>query len=179
MSHAEITRRHFMQFAAGASGLCLGLPALAAQTSERSLTLLNLHTGESLRSIYWADGQAVASELAALNKLLRDHRTGDVHPIDIGVLDILWTLRQAVESSAAYEVISGYRSPRTNAKLNAANRGVAKRSLHMQGRAIDVRLTGTDTFELKKAALALRAGGVGYYRKSDFVHLDTGRFRTW
>lgn len=179
MTYPNLTRRRFMHYAAGATGLCLGFPAPAGQDGDRSLTLHNLHTGESLRSTYWVEGHAVEQELAALNRLLRDHRTGEVYPIDIGVLDILWTLQRAVDSSAAYEVISGYRSPKTNAKLNAAGRGVAKRSLHMQGRAIDVRLVGTDTLDLKRAAIGLKAGGVGYYRKSDFVHLDTGRFRTW
>jgi len=179
MAYETLTRRRFMQFTAGASGLCLGLPALSAQSDKRSLTLHNLHTGEALRSTYWTDGQVDLQEMAALSRLLRDHRTGDVHPIEIGVLDILWTLQQAVGNSTAYEVISGYRSPKTNAKLKAVNRGVAKRSLHMLGRAIDVRLPGTKTSALKNAAISLRAGGVGYYRKSDFVHLDTGRFRTW
>jgi uncharacterized protein YcbK (DUF882 family) len=99
--------------------------------------------------------------------------------MDTGLLDLLHQLRRLTDSRGHYEVISGYRSPATNARLRQNGNGVAKRSLHMQGRAIDVRLVGVDTARLRDAAVSLRAGGVGYYARSDFVHVDTGRFRTW
>lgn len=174
-----VDRRRFLQTVGGATGLLCSAPVLSKQPHERTLRLRNLHTGEYLASTFWSVDRPNEAEMAALSRLLRDHRSGDVHPIDIGVIQMLWTLQQAVGNNAAYEVISGYRSPKTNAALNKKSKGVAKRSLHMQGRAIDVRLPGTKTSDLKEAAIGLRAGGVGYYAKSDFVHLDTGRFRTW
>lgn len=174
----QISRRRLLQFAGGAILLACA-PASAAAGRERIVKLRNLHTGESLKSTYWVDDQVNEAEMAALSSLLRDHRTGEVHAIDVGVVHILWTLQRLVDNAAAYEVISGYRSPATNARLNAKNKGVAKRSLHMQGRAIDVRLPGTELRLLRDAAIELGQGGVGYYARSDFVHLDTGRFRTW
>jgi uncharacterized protein YcbK (DUF882 family) len=179
MKPALLSRRDFFPYLGGLAGLMVSWPSLAASAPERTLAMRNLHTGEFLRATYWADGGVQAAELDALNRLLRDHRSGEVYPVDTGLLDILWKLQRVVGSERPYEVISGYRSPATNAKLSAKSRGVAKRSLHMQGRAIDVRLPGTRTLELKKAAIALKRGGVGYYAESDFVHLDTGRFRTW
>jgi uncharacterized protein YcbK (DUF882 family) len=126
-----------------------------------------------------AGGAHASDGLAALNRFLRDHRTGDIHPIDPGLLDILADLHAAVGASGAFHVISGYRSPRTNAALRERSRGVAAGSLHVEGRAIDVRLDGVDCSVLRDAAISLRRGGVGYYAASDFVHLDTGRVRTW
>jgi uncharacterized protein YcbK (DUF882 family) len=117
--------------------------------------------------------------LEYVNGYLRDFRTGESHNIDRDLLDQLYVLQQSVDSSGVFEVISAYRSPKTNAKLRNKSNGVAKKSLHMQGRAIDVRLTDVSTGNLRKAALAMKAGGVGYYKKSNFLHLDTGRFRTW
>ena len=110
---------------------------------------------------------------------LRDHRTGDVHPIDPQLLDLLTHLQQSVDSARAFEVISGYRSPKTNAMLASNSGGVARKSLHMQGMAIDIRLPGKRLKDLRAAALSLEAGGVGYYPSSDFVHVATGRVRSW
>jgi uncharacterized protein YcbK (DUF882 family) len=117
--------------------------------------------------------------LDRIKRLLRDFRTEQIHPIDPALLDLLYALTVATPSQGCFEVISGYRSAATNAMLRRNSQGVAKRSLHMQGRAIDVRLSDLDTTALRKAALALKAGGVGYYRRSNFVHLDTGRPRSW
>jgi uncharacterized protein YcbK (DUF882 family) len=179
MKRTLLSRRRFIGFAGGLTGLIAGWPGYAMCRQERTVALKNLHTGEYLRATYEADGRIQEAEMDALNRLLRDHRTGDVYPIDVGVIATLWLLQKTVENRGTYEVISGYRSPATNAHLNAKSKGVAKRSLHMQGRAIDVRLPGTKSNDLRKAAVALRRGGVGYYAKANFVHLDTGRFRTW
>jgi len=152
---------------------------LADTRSERILSVAHTHTGERLTVPYFADGTYLPAGLARLDTLLRDHRTGDVHPIDPALFDILNDLRLATNARQPFQVISGYRSPKTNAHLRSDGRGVAKRSLHMDGRAIDVRLADVKSSVLRDAALELRRGGVGYYRTSDFVHVDTGRFRTW
>lgn len=178
-----MTRRTFLQGIAVA-GATLAAPAVMAKAvaplAERRLSFYNLHTGENLSATYWADGAYVEEELAAINRLLRDHRSGEVSAIDRKLLDRLYSLQQQLGKSGSYQVISGYRSPTTNARLQkASNGGVAKRSLHMQGRAIDIRLPGVELKHLRQVALNQKAGGVGYYPKSNFVHLDTGRTRFW
>ncbi len=177
-----ISRRTFLQgvAVAGATLVAPAAMARALQGGERRLSFYNLHTGEHLTTAYWADGAYLEDELAAVNRLLRDHRSGDISPIDRKLLDRLYGLQQQLGSNGTYHVISGYRSPVTNAKLQqASNGGVAKRSLHMQGRAIDIRLPGIELKHLRQAALSQKAGGVGYYERSNFVHLDTGRTRFW
>lgn len=177
-----LSRRRFLSACAGsAAALWLAHPArvVAAPSGKRSLSLLNLHTDERLRVAYWVDGTYDHVALADLAHLLRDHRAEERHPIDPGLLDQLHRLQQQVGPRREIHVISGYRSPRTNASLRQASSGVAKRSLHMQGRAIDIRMPRVETEELYRAARALRGGGVGLYRKSRFVHLDTGRVRFW
>lgn len=174
-----ISRRHFLRSAV-AAGTALALPSVAfSAMPERRLDLYNLHTGERLQATFWADGAYVKEELASIDHLLRDHRTGEVAHIDSGLLERLYGLQQSLHAGRAFHVISGYRSPKTNASLRSNSNGVAKRSLHMQGRAIDIRLPGVDTGSLRKAALAQQAGGVGYYPKSGFIHIDTGRTRFW
>lgn len=177
-----VSRRHFLgACAATAATLWLAHPAqaVAALRGRRSLSLLNLHTDERLRVAYWVDGSYDHVALADLAHLLRDHRADERHPIDPGLLDQLHRLQQQVGPRREIHVISGYRSPETNASLRQVSNGVAKRSLHMQGRAIDIRVPRVETEELYRAARALRGGGVGLYRKSRFVHLDTGRVRSW
>jgi uncharacterized protein YcbK (DUF882 family) len=175
------TRRGFLRGLAGLSVLAAAAPTrlLAHDRSERILSFAHTHTGERLTVPYFADGEYLAEGLARLEHLLRDHRTGDEHVIDPALLDLLNDLQLSTGTDKPFEVISGYRSPKTNAKLRSAGRGVAKRSLHMDGKAIDVRLADVTSSVLRDAALELRRGGVGYYRRSDFVHVDTGRFRTW
>ncbi|HEU5283390.1 MAG TPA: DUF882 domain-containing protein [Burkholderiales bacterium] len=154
-------------------------PALAiAPSTVRSLSFYHTHTDERLRVTYHAGGAYLRDALTRIDAFLRDFRTGESHPIDQGLLDVLFSLSSILDGSV-FEVISGYRSPVTNARLVASSAGVSKNSLHMEGRAIDVRLGGVDTRLLRAAAVELRAGGVGYYPESDFVHLDTGRPRTW
>jgi uncharacterized protein YcbK (DUF882 family) len=116
---------------------------------------------------------------ATINQLLRDFRSGEVHPIDPQLLDILYVLRGQVDSRAPFEIISAFRSPATNEMLAHNSSGVARSSLHLSGRAIDIRLPGVATANLRDASMRLRAGGVGYYRDSDFIHVDTGRVRYW
>jgi uncharacterized protein YcbK (DUF882 family) len=178
----RLPRRQAIKAMAGAAAAAVVWPArvLGAGIREpRAVELVHTHTHEQLSLTVPALGAHASDGLAALNRFLRDHRTGDVHPIDPGLLDILADLHAAVGASGAFHVISGYRSPRTNAALRERSRGVAAGSLHVEGRAIDVRLDGIDCSVLRDAAISLCRGGVGYYASSDFVHLDTGRFRTW
>jgi uncharacterized protein YcbK (DUF882 family) len=145
----------------------------------KRIALYNLHTDERLDIEYFREGAYSPESLARLQTLLRDFRTGDAHPIDPKLLDTLVDVAARLGAPAEYSVISGYRSPQTNAQLHALSPGVAQHSLHMQGRAIDVRMTGVDCTVLAAGARDLKRGGVGYYRASDFVHMDTGDFRTW
>ena len=150
----------------------------AAFEAPRALDFLHTHTDEKLSVVYFDKGAYVPDALRAVENLLRDFRTGESHPIDAQLLDILHTLRTAV-GGGTFQVISAYRSPTTNATLAGKSNGVARNSLHMLGKAIDVRLGSRDTAQLRDAAIALARGGVGYYPASDFVHLDTGRVRRW
>ncbi|MBS1111249.1 MAG: Peptidase [Anaeromyxobacteraceae bacterium] len=178
-----ISRRRFL---AGLGALA-GALALAPTRSlaspelhgERVLSLVHTHTGERLSLPYWGDGSYLAGNLSRVDSFLRDFRTGERHAIDPALLDQLHLLRLATGSGAPFQVISGYRSPQTNAALRAGGGGQASRSLHMQGRAIDVRLADVRSSVLRDAALELGLGGVGFYRTQDFVHVDTGPVRHW
>jgi uncharacterized protein YcbK (DUF882 family) len=141
----------------------------------------NIHTGEKLKVEYWTKGRYLPDALAEVNHLLRDFRTGHVHPIAPQLLDLLVMVRSRLETAEPVSIISGYRSPATNAMLRGEHEhsGVATKSLHMQGMAIDIRILGRSLAALHTAALAERAGGVGYYPQSDFVHVDVGRVRSW
>ncbi|GAB4297661.1 MAG: DUF882 domain-containing protein [Thiohalomonadaceae bacterium] len=174
----SLPRRRILSLGMGAALALLSGPALAIR-GERRLAFNNLHTGEALHTVYWQDGRYVAEGLAAINHLLRDHRSGEAGNMEPALLDLLYRLQQRVGLARPYDVISGYRSPQTNAQLRQHSNGVAQNSLHMAGRAIDVRLPGEALRHLWHAARELRAGGVGYYPRSDFIHLDTGPFRTW
>ncbi len=145
----------------------------------KTLSFHNLHTGENLRTEFWAEGQFIPEALGQINRVLRDHRTNEISTIDPTLLDLLHALQRKIETQETFHVISGYRSPASNAKLRAQSGGVANRSLHMSGKAIDIALPGTRLTDLRRAALSLRAGGVGYYPASGFVHVDTGRVRQW
>jgi uncharacterized protein YcbK (DUF882 family) len=180
-SRRKPSRRHLLKgFAAAVAAAAMPRGRVLASGREpRDVAFVHTHTHERLALTYFADGSYDAESLAALNWFLRDHRTGDQHPIDPALFDILHDLRVATGAAAPYQVISGYRSPRTNGMLREHGRGVATGSLHMQGRAIDVRLADVRSSALRDAAISLRRGGVGYYAASDFVHIDTGRFRMW
>ena len=161
----------------GATGLVGQARSQAA--AARRIALSSLHTGEHLEIEYFRDGNYVPEALAAIDVLLRDFRTGDRHAIDPKLMDYLVDVALRLGLDPLFSVISGYRSPQTNARLRERSTGVAQHSLHLEGRAIDVRLAGVDCAGLAAQALGLKRGGVGYYRASDFVHLDTGAFRTW
>ncbi len=171
-------RRHMLATSAAAlAGLCL---APAAHANEpRALTFYHTHTGERLRVTYAANGRYLPSALDEIDHFLRDFRTGDVHRIDPQLLDILHELRRRAGGRGTYEIISAYRSPKTNEMLRSRSNGVATRSLHMQGKAIDVRLVDAPLERLRKEALSMQAGGVGFYPASAFIHVDTGRVRQW
>lgn len=175
-------RRSFLKSSVAIAS-ALGLPSLAraavAAPHERSLRFYNTHTGETLRSVFWADGDFIPAALQDINRLLRDHRSNTVAPIDRELLLLLDKVSSQFGSNNVIHVISGYRSPETNRQLALASGGVAKHSLHLEGKAVDVRLPGRDLASLRKAALAQHRGGVGYYPDSQFVHLDTGRVRAW
>jgi len=175
-------RRRFLAAGAGIAAGLTAAPALARvhpAAAQRSLAFYNLHTGEHLKATYFADNGYVKHGLKEINHLLRDFRTGQVHPIDARLLDLLYVLQHKLAARQPFHVISGYRSPKTNAMLRAQSSGVARHSLHMDGMAIDIRLPGRSLAHLHRAALALRAGGVGYYPQSNFVHVDVGRVRHW
>ena len=179
MKMPDFSRRSFIKLALCA-GAYVATPRLAlADRAPRALSFYNLHTGESLKLAYSENGSYIPSAMEALNHFMRDYRTGDVHPIDPSLFDQLYALQRRVGTPSAYHVISGYRSPKTNQMLHTHSDGVANHSMHLEGRAIDIRLEGTDLAILHKAALSMNAGGVGYYPASDFIHLDTGRVRQW
>lgn len=165
--------------AAGVAASLLVLPVNAAPNDQRSLSFYHTHTGQELTVVYSVNGAYVDSELHRVNEFLGDFRNGASVEMDPELLDILYDLRESVGSTGTYEVISAYRSPETNDMLRKRSSGVASKSQHLLGKAIDVRLRGTETLALRDAALALERGGVGYYRKSDFIHVDTGRVRRW
>lgn len=148
-------------------------------SSHRSLAFQNPHTGDKLSLTYFEKGRYLTDALAEINFLLRDYRTGDVHEIDPSLLDQLYDLKQMLGLSQPFGVISGYRSPLTNARLHAEQAGVANNSFHIHGRAVDIRLERFDLRRIHNAAIAMHRGGVGYYPESNFIHLDTGTFRTW
>ena len=151
-----------------------------APLEERHLDLYNTHTRETLNVVFKKGSDYVPEALEALKKILRDRRNGEMHEMDPRLFDQLFDLARAAGVEPSYEIISGYRSPESNDKMAARpGSGVAKKSLHMQGRAIDVRLRKCSCARLRDLALAAKQGGVGYYEKSDFVHIDTGNFRTW
>ena len=166
----------------GAAALAMGFgrPDKAlADVAPRSASLLNLHTGERFTGVYFENGRYVADALAEGMRVLRDWRTGEEHVIEPELFDILHGVRTRLETNRPFQVISGYRSPRTNAALHAKSSGVASNSQHTLGKAVDVRLDGVELRHVRKAALDLGAGGVGYYPQSNFVHVDTGRVRQW
>lgn len=176
------SRRRFVLHASAPVALALfGLSPRQAEAAvrERSLVLRHLHTGESLRTVYHADGRYLPEALRAATYLLRDWRLNLTRAVDPPLLDLLWGLRRRLGTTEPVQVLCGYRSPATNAMLRRENRGVARNSLHMRAMAIDLRVPDRRLSDLRAAAVGLRGGGVGYYPASDFVHVDTGAVRYW
>jgi len=151
------------------------------ESDERQLSFYHTHTGKRLNVVYSRDGAYIPSALEEINRFLFDFRTGDAAQMDPELLDLIYDVRAELGSDGTYQVVSAYRSPKTNKMLRgrSKNTGVAKKSQHLLGKAIDVRLEGIATAKLRDTALAMRRGGVGYYEASDFVHMDTGRPRSW
>jgi len=178
------TRRRLLK-----TGMALTLAGLGARpafalvnpidTGVRELDFYNLHTGESLKTAYWEKGEYVQEALTDINHILRDYRNNEILPIKSHLLDLLHQLRLKLDTTQPIQIISGYRSPASNALLAAHSDGVAKSSLHMQGMAADIHIESVSLTHLHRAALELQGGGVGYYPSSNFVHVDVGRMRTW
>jgi uncharacterized protein YcbK (DUF882 family) len=145
----------------------------------KMLSFEHTHTGDKLKLTYFEQGIYIKDALQEINYLLRDYHTDDIHSIDTALLDQLFDLKQTLGINKPFHIVSGYRSPFTNAQLRKHSHGVAEHSFHMQGRAIDIRVEGVPTRTIRNAALAMAQGGVGYYPHNNFVHLDTGEFRTW
>jgi uncharacterized protein YcbK (DUF882 family) len=161
-------------------GSSSGRAAESSSLQEHHLRLYHTHTGERIDIVYRRGDQYIPEAEAQLDHFLRDHRTGDVKHYDPHVFDILSDLAAAVgHPSAEIEIICGYRTPWSNELLRSRSAGVAKNSQHVMAHAIDIRIPGVDTLALRNAALALGRGGVGYYPRSQFVHVDTGRVRAW
>jgi uncharacterized protein YcbK (DUF882 family) len=180
----SVSRRRFLATAAMAAPVLL-VPGLASaegagnMAPTRVLSFVHTHTSERLTLEYFTRGRYLPDALAELNRLLRDFRTGDITAIDPNLFDLLHQLQVRTGATRPYQVISGYRSPATNAALRQRSEGVASGSLHMSGRAIDIRVDDVPLSRLRDSALDLRLGGVGYYPGSNFVHVDTGRVRRW
>jgi uncharacterized protein YcbK (DUF882 family) len=186
----HVSRRVFLStVAAGVPLLGLARPVSAlpfdtagpalGDAATRALHFAHTHTGERLTVEYYTSGSYLPDALDTVNHFLRDFRTGEVHDIDAGLLDLLHHLTTLTGTSRPYQVISGFRSPLTNAMLRQRSEGVAAGSLHMKGQAIDVRLADIPLPKLRSAAVSVRRGGVGFYPASNFVHVDTGRVRAW
>ena len=181
----QVNRRGFIKLGFLATVAATFEPACAIASvtqnlnPKKNLSFFNTHTGEHLDVCYCQDGVYRPAALNRIKNILRDHRTGDIKAIDTRVLDILYTLSRRLDTPGPFHIISGYRSPATNAALHQRSPGVATRSFHTQGMAIDFRVPGCKTNTVHATAVNLRAGGVGYYPESDFVHVDCGPVRCW
>jgi uncharacterized protein YcbK (DUF882 family) len=191
-THDKLSRRRLLKtgvLAAAAAIVPIGADAalraiepanfILQPAAMRALSLYNVHTGESLKTIYFENGRYVQGALLEVNYFFRDFRANLVKPIDPQLLDLLHRIHRALDTSEPFNLISGYRSPATNAWLAGQSEGVAHHSLHMYGMASDVDVQGRSLVLLQAVALAMRGGGVGYYPRSDFVHVDIGRVRRW
>ena len=174
-----LTRRRVLGAAAAVSAAAFVRPAPAISFAPRSVSLYNTHTGEWVRTVYWADGHYIREAVRDINWVLRDHHSDEVRPMNAGILDLLGMLRGRLDCHDPFLVICGYRSPTTNHRMYMRGDGVAANSYHIKGMAIDLRVERRELSQVCGAALSLRSGGVGYYPRSDFVHVDCGPVRTW
>ena len=174
-----VDRRGFLGIGAGIIATAIAPAALAVPAPIRNLSLLNLHTGERARVDYWLDGAFDGDALSTLDQVLRDHRSGEVLDMSRELYGALSILDQTLGGGQTFHVISGYRSPSSNAALRRSSNGVAKKSFHMRGMAVDIRVPGVPLKTLHRAARSLKVGGVGKYAKSNFVHFDVGPVRYW
>ena len=183
-SKVELSRRNFIGFM-----LVTGIAAFSpksvyaadaeAAATQRSLSLYNPHTKDSFNGVYWFKGEYDSDALKRINHIMRDFRINDVKQIDTRLLDLLSKISLKLKPKKPFHVISGYRSPETNARLRKRGKGAAKNSYHIQGKAVDIRLPGLRTSVLRRAAYKLKGGGVGYYPHQRFVHIDVGPIRYW
>ncbi len=185
------TRRNFLGLGAivlGAAAASSIVPVKASAAifsrgsqfgGARKITFRNSHTGETFSGVYRVGDKYLPDAFDRINIVLRDFRSNELFPIDPRVIDIIYSVHELSGRTEPYEILSGYRCPKTNAGLRSNSEGVAKNSLHMTGQAIDLRMPNFDTSQIKKLAVSLKAGGVGYYPKSNFVHMDSGDVRTW
>jgi uncharacterized protein YcbK (DUF882 family) len=171
-------RRAFLMTGAAAA-FVVSKPARAIVWPERKIFLANPYTGETFHDIYWADGGYIPEALRDIDRLMRDYRTDEVRHIDPDLIDLLARLRQKVGFVKPIQINSGYRSPRSNAAARRHNRHVARNSLHMEGKAVDISVSGFNLAKLRRAAIELQAGGVGTYPDAHFLHLDVGPVRVW
>lgn len=178
-----LSRRSFLL---SATQIVLGLGVVSAPSiacakaiGKRSLSFFHTRTQQELSLVYTSGSTYNRKALVQINRFLRDYQTGQVHVIDPKLLDILWAIQKEMGKKGVYEILSGYRSPKTNRILQKTHSGVASHSLHMKGRAVDIRFSGGSLAQIQQCALGMRSGGVGYYPQDGFVHLDSGQFRTW
>jgi len=177
-----LRRRELLRFGACATALVLPLSALARTApneSEKELRLYNLHTGERLKAVYWTKGQYLPDARAAINQILRDHYSDEVTEIDPSLLDLIYRIQRGLGAQDGLDVVCGYRSPETNAELVAEGRVRAVNSYHISGQALDFRVPGRDLRQVRKFAMSLAGGGVGYYPRAHFIHVDVGPVRHW
>jgi uncharacterized protein YcbK (DUF882 family) len=177
---SRVTRRS-MLFGVAAAGTLAALPANATIRAlrERELHLLNAHTGESFREVFWANGRSVPGAAKRLNWVMRDFRTDEVRPIDGDLVNLLYGIQTRIGRGKPLLLLSGYRSPQTNQELIAEGHGAAENSMHIVGKAADVHIEGVNLRYLSRAAMSFHAGGVGTYWRNNFIHVDTGRIRFW
>ncbi|MBW3694809.1 DUF882 domain-containing protein [Vibrio sp. T187] len=182
MSQNVFSRRQFLALSGGTLITASLAPSIAFASypdQPRTIAMNNLHTGESLESCYFDGVNYVSDEMARINQICRDFRRNEVHPMDRRLFDQISQIQSLLGTQAEVQIISGYRSPATNEALRSKSSGVAKKSYHMLGKALDFRLDGVKLSQVREAAISLKAGGVGYYAKSNFVHIDTGPVRQW
>lgn len=182
-SNCQQTRRSFLahsaQVIAGLAALSVPDICSAKVAAKRTISLYHVRAQKELTLTYARGNSYDPKAMAKIASFLRDYQTGQIHRIDPGLLDILWTVQQEMGCKGPYKVVSAFRSPQTNRKLRRIKSGVAGHSLHMQGKAIDISLPGARLNQIRQCAISMQTGGVGYYPKSDFVHLDSGIYRTW
>ena len=180
----RMSRRRFLKLGLFSAGICIWPPSLRANTGDllvppRDLAFHNLHTEENVETVYWSQGRYLPGGLEAIYYILRDHRTGEIHSIDTELLDLLYAIRTTLAVRQPFHLISGYRSSSTNAFLCESGRGVVRNSLHVQGKAADIRIPRIELSLVRDVAMSLKQGGVGHYPSSNFVHVDVGRVRYW
>jgi len=183
-SKSQLSRRSFLGFALSSALMCLSPSRAWSALGDiplpvRSLSLYNPNTKESINTVYWEEGNYVSQALVEINHIMRDRLTGQTKPIDANLLDLLFAISTTLEIERPLHIISGYRSPKTNALLRKRGKPAAKNSYHLQGKAVDIRVPGYRLSALRQVSTQLRGGGVGYYPRSRFLHVDVGPIRYW